>query len=274
MSPATPTHEKEATMTQSDADRPTASDLSLLLSRYSAWLLGAGATCIRLEMNVRRIAKAYGREVELTITPRHVHISLWKEGETEVLTSIATVNHNVTSFNTNTRLSELSWEIADGRIGFAEAQRRFCRIVHSDNQDRRLVLLLVSLANASFCRLFGGDWMAMAVVAVATFAGYCLKLLLLGRGVDVRAVMIACSFVSAVLGATDQLFSLGSTPAIALGTSVLYLVPGIPFINSFSDILYRHYLCALSRFADAAVLTCCLSIGLCAGMLLMGVGMF
>lgn len=258
---------------QKNPDTPTASELSLLLSRYSAWLIGAGATCIRLEMNVRRIAKTYGREVELSITPRHIHISLWREGETDVVTSIAAVNHNVISFNTSTRLSELSWEIADGKIGFAEAQSRFCHIIRSDGQSKPLVLLLVSLANASFCRLFGGDWMAMAVVAVATLAGYCLKLLLLGRGVDVRTVMVACSFVSAVLGATDQLFSLGSTPAVALGTSVLYLVPGIPFVNSFSDMLCRHYLCALSRFADAVVLTCCLSAGLCVGILLMNSGM-
>ncbi|MDE6344424.1 MAG: threonine/serine exporter family protein, partial [Muribaculaceae bacterium] len=63
-------------------------------------------------------------------------------------------------------------------------------------------------------------------------------------------------------------------PSIALGTSVLYLVPGIPFLNSFSDMIYRHYFCAFCRFTDAVVLTCCLSIGLCAGMMLMNVGMF
>lgn len=135
-------------------------------------------------------------------------------------------------------------------------------------------MVLAAFANASFCRLFGGDFMAMLVVWIATLAGYFLKILLLGRGVDVRVMAIVCAFVSAVLGTTDQLFGLGSTPDIALGTSVLYLVPGIPFINSFSDLLYRHYLCCFSRFMDAVVLTCCLSLGLCAAMLLMNVGMF
>ena len=77
-----------------------------------------------------------------------------------------------------------------------------------------------------------------------------------------------------MLGSTGLLFGLGGTSDVALATSVLYLVPGIPLINSFSDMLYRHYLSAFSRFADAAILTCCLSIGLCLGMLAMGVGMF
>lgn len=258
----------------SNCECPSVCDLTLFLSRYSAWLFGAGATCIRIEKNVGRIAKAYGKEVEQTIMSRHIHLSVWEEGKTGMESAIATVNHNVISFNLNTLLSKLSWEIADGKVDFPTAERKFEEIVRNDRQNKWMVMLLVALANASFCRLFGGDFIAMVIVLLATLAGYFLKILMIGRGVDVRVMAIACSFVSAVLGATDQLFSLGSTPDIALGTSVLYLVPGIPFINSFSDMIYRHYLCSISRFADAVVLTCCLSIGLCAAMLLMNSGMF
>lgn len=253
---------------------PTARELTIFLSEYSARLIGAGATCIRLEKNISRIAGTYGHEAELVIMPRHIHISIWEEGRAGVVTSIASVTHHVVDFNLNTMLSELSWEIADNKVDFAEAKRRFDAIVNGAAQNKWAVMLLVALANASFCRLFGGDFMSMAVVAIATFAGYYLKQMLLSRKVDARVMMMACAFVSAVLGASAQLFGLGSTPSIALGTSVLYLVPGIPYLNSFSDMLYRHYICALGRLADAVVMTCCLSIGLCAAMLLMGAGMF
>jgi len=84
---------------------------------------------------------------------------------------------------------------------------------------------------------------------MATMAGYWLKTQLLSKKVDIRATVAICAFVSAVLGATDSLFALGSTPDIALGTSVLYLVPGIPLLNSFSDMLYRYYICSMSRFS-------------------------
>lgn len=67
---------------------------------------------------------------------------------------------------------------------------------------------------------------------------------------------------------------LGLTPEIAVATSVLYLVPGIPFINSFCDLIDRHYICAYGRAMHAIVLVCCLSFGLCAGMALMHVPMF
>lgn len=206
--------------------------------------------------------------------PRHVQISVWEKGNDDAVTAISTVKNSPISFNVNTRLSELSWEVADGKTDFNQAAERLGKIVKDDRQDKWTVPVLVALANASFCRLFSGDAMAMLTVLAATLAGYSLKTFLLGRGTDNRLVFFLCSFVSSVLGATDILFAIGDTPATAMATSVLYLVPGIPYLNSFSDMLCRHYICAFCRFMDAIVLTGCLSAGLCCGMLLMNVGMF
>lgn len=255
---------------------PSAGDVAHFLADYCSILLGSGATCIRLEKNARRIARAYGKTVEITTMPRHISLSVRDDAASQsgAVTVIASVRALPVSYNVNTRLSELSWMIADGMTDFGSACAAMREIVASDTQNQWLVLFLVTLANASFCRLFGGDIASMAVVAAATAAGYCLKIELLRHHVDVRVVFIACSFVSAVLGATGLLFSIGTTPQVALATSVLYLVPGIPFLNSFSDMLYRHYICAFSRFADAVILTCCLSLGLCAAMMLMRAGMF
>lgn len=247
------------------------------LSRYGAYLLGCGATCIRLETNLNRMAAVWGKKIEITIMPRHLHITvlpLDNDEDEDTYTNVVTVRNIPVDFNMNTCLSRLSWEVADGRIGFSMARHRLNEIVSRRTGNDWVTLLLVSIANASFCRLFGGDITAMAIVATATAVGYFLKLTLLKYKVDTRLVFILCAFVSTVIGSTDYLFSFGATPALSLGASVLYLVPGIPFLNSFSDMLYRHYICAFSRFMDAMILTGCLSLGLCAGMLLMNVGMF
>lgn len=260
--------------TTTERSKVSSEQLCVFLTSYATWLLGCGATCIRLEKNVSRIASAFGKRADITIMPRHVHLTVTDNCTGKRFTSTATVLNSSIDFDMNTRLSRLSWKIADSTITLADAHRLFSKIIVPSRQSAWTVLLLVSLANASFCRLFGGDAVAMAVVFLATFAGYLLKQTLLTRKFDVRIVFILCAFVSSVIGATDMLFSLGTTASIALGTSVLYLVPGIPFLNSFSDMLYRHYICAFCRFVDALVLTCCLSIGLCAGMMLMNVGMF
>lgn len=257
-----------------EIEAPSDRDLCLFLSKYSAWLMGSGATCIRVEKNVKRIARAYGREVELYIMPKHVHIYLWHEGSTETVNSIATVNHTAISFNINTQLSQLSWAIADGKTNFSDACRQFKEIVYGDRQNKWMVLALVGVANASFCRLFGGDIAAMAIVFVATIVGYLLKLEMMKRHIDFRVIVLVCSFISALIASAAVYLPIEATIGIAVGTSVLYLVPGIPFLNSFSDLLYRHYICSFSRFTDALVLTCCLSIGIFAGMSIMHLNMF
>ena len=114
----------------------------------------------------------------------------------------------------------------------------------------------------------------MLIVFLTTLAGYRLKQIMLEDGRDIRLTFFCASLFSAALSAGGQIFGIGATPGIALATSVLYLIPGVPYINSVSDMLYRHYLCGFGRFMDAAVLTVCLSAGLCAGMLIVGLKWF
>lgn len=253
----------------SEPDKVTVDDAGKFLADYGARLLASGATCARIDMNVNRIARSLGMDAEMTVMPRHIHITVTDRSSGVHTTSIASVPSTGISFTINTELSRLSWLISDGKLNYSEALETYNKIIREEGQKHPPVILLVTLANASFCRLFGGDAAAMIIVGAATFAGYYTKEKLLARGVDIRIVFLICAFLSSVLGATDFLFSLGATPEIALGTSVLYLIPGIAFLNSFSDMLYRRYLCAFARLADALILTCCLSIGMYAGTLIM-----
>ncbi|MDE6717634.1 MAG: threonine/serine exporter family protein [Muribaculaceae bacterium] len=251
-----------------------ATEMCAFLAKYSSSLFTSGSTCIRLEKNVTRIAEAYGMTVEVTILPRHIHLTVHDPDYHEVVTAITSIGEGPISFDINTRLSKLSWQIADGKIGFCEAREVYDRLVHSPYHSVFSLPFIVGCANASFCRLFGGDWMAMGVVFVATFVGFVLKQVLMKKDVDSRLIVFICAFVSAILAGGDGLFGLSATPEIAMGTSVLYLVPGIPFINSFSDMLDRHYICAFGRLMNAIVITFCLSAGLGIAMLLMGVRLF
>ena len=249
-------------------------EVCLFLSEYSAWLLGSGATSIRLERNVRRMAKSLDCEAEMTILPRHIHMTVCPADRSESYTYIIATHPMPISFDINTKLSRLSWSMADDHLTLKAAKKEFDEIIRTKPADSLLVLFLASCANAAFCRLFTGDWAAVGVVFLSTLAGFYLKQVLTKRKIDVRLVFIICAFISSILASTATMFSFGNTPDIAVGTSVLYLVPGIPFLNSFSDMLNGHYICAFGRFMNAVVLTCCLSLGLCGGMLLMNLSMF
>lgn len=251
---------------------PSPREVRDFLADYASLLFASGATCIRMEKNISRIAASLGTTAEFSILPRHIHLTVGTDDD--AVTSVVTIKDLPISFAKITSLSRLSWDMADRRIDFGCAVRTLRVISETPPTPPWTLLLLVSLANASFCRLFGGDLTAMAIVFVATFAGFMLKQTLVEKHVDFRLTTAACAFVSSVLASADFLFSLGTTPELSVGTSVLYLVPGIPFINSFCDMIDRHYLCSFGRMINAVVILVCLSVGLCCGMAAMGVGMF
>lgn len=216
------------------------------------------------------MANAFGVNSDIFIMPAHVSVSVWDTDRISAVVAQRKISSCGISFALNALLSRLSWEVADSCLELSTAIKRFEQIRKTQPTGKWEVLILTSFANAAFCRLFGGDFGAMLIVWISTFAGYRLKQIMLEDKRDVRLAFLCASFFSASLSAGGHIFNIGSTPEIALGTSVLYLIPGVPYINAVSDVIYRHYLCAFSRFLDAAVLTACLSVGLCAGMIMLG----
>lgn len=216
------------------------------------------------------MAAAFGMTVHLSIMPRHLQLTVRTDTDKEPAVFLRALSDRGINFDTNAALSRLSWEIADSKITFEQALQQYRKIMETPRTPGWQVLLLTSLANASFCRLFGGDFAAMAVVFVCTLIGFRLKQFMLAHRVDSRVTFFCCAFVSSALCALTYHWHMDGTPAVAMGTAVLYLIPGVPYINSVSDLIQRYYLCAFYRFADAFVLTACLSAGLTAGMALLG----
>lgn len=239
------------------------------LSDYAARLLGCGATCIRVDKNVRRMAEAWEVEAELTVLPANVLLTVSDREHSHSYTCNARVRSAAISFFLNTGLSKLSWNVVEEGIDVATATERMNALGNGHATHPAAMLVLTAAANASFCRLFGGDAPSMLIVFLATLAGFGLKQVMLADKADFRLTTLASAFFSSVIGSAGYVFGIGETPELALGTSVLYLIPGIPYINSVSDLLDGHYLCSFSRFMHAAVLTVCISLGLCGGLLLM-----
>lgn len=242
------------------------------LSEYAVLLFGSGATCVRLQKNMKRIAAAFGMQLAFSVLPQHLHITL-RRGD-EVHTSVATIRELPISFAKIAALSKLSWQMADGREGFDCAWKMLDKIRRERVINPLELTLMVSAANASFCRLFSGDWVAMLIVFCATVVGFTLKLALFRRHLDYRIVVFVCAFVSALITSLDGFFGIGSTPGVAVATSVLYLIPGIPLINSFCDLIGGHYLCCLGRAAQAAMVCVCITAGLMLAMMVMHTPLF
>ncbi len=241
------------------------------LTDYATTLLESGATTMRIEKNVLRIAEAYGYHAEINIYPLHAEVWLKElDDQDGPVVMSKTIERSANNYNTVSELSRLSWQCYDLHLELDEVIKRYNEVLSTPRIPFGIVTLLTSLANASFCRLFGGDRISMAIVFIATAAGFYVRHVLEKKyDVDFRLAIIVCSCVSAILACSGHVFGLGETPDIALATSVLYLVPGIPYLNAVSDFINGHYISATSRLIQSCIITACLAFGLYIGLMLM-----
>lgn len=259
----------QAGMPLNDIEDKSLERKGIFLRDYSTELYASGATTIRIEKNIGRIAEAWKITADFTILPSCVIISLWDSDNTHSYNVSGKMPADRINFNTISKLSSLSWEIRETGIDEHLAREKFIKIKEETKLNPWVVLTLVGLANASFCELFGGDLISMAIVFIATIDGFLLKQRLPAIGVDYRITIILGACFSALISCSGFVFSLGKTPEIALATSVLYYVPGIPFSNAVCDLIYGHYLSSASRFLQAMIITVCLSLGLCLAFLIL-----
>lgn len=90
----------------------------------------------------------------------------------EAVTRVVKIPALPISFERNSDLSALSWDALDDRLPLDEIRRRYGELIDKPRIDPIFVLVTVGLANASFCRLFGGDWTAAGIVFTATLVGF------------------------------------------------------------------------------------------------------
>ena len=239
-------------------------DTAIFLAEYASTLMAVGAQTSRIQLNTVRMARSFGYRTNLLIFPKTLSITLLDAEHNRSYTYIKKTPGMALNFKANMRLSALSWKAFDHKLPLKELWRMFKIIVKEKRENPWLVLLLTAFANACFCRLFDGNLTSMAIVWVATLVGFFIRQQLSRRGVNHLAVFVICAFASTLIGATDYLYFHGGTEDISLGTSMLYLVPGVPLINGVMDIVDGHALDGIARLTNACLLIICIALGLSA----------
>lgn len=245
--------------------------LSNFLLEYATTLMAVGAHTSRVVRNVSRIAESFDYAVDMTIFQKNITMSvIHRKDDCVRRTSVRKIKHLALNFRIISHLSTLSWNAYDNRLPLYELQHEYDRIMAEPRISRWAVLFLVACANASFCRLFSGDPMAMALVFGATLVAFFIRQEMMNRHINHMVVFMVCSFVSSLVAAMGLRYFETATPEIALGTSVLFLIPGVPLINSIIDILEGHVLTGFSRSINACILIICIALGLATTLSILG----
>ena len=152
------------------------------VAEYATRLMGSGVHTSRVVRNTKRLGEALGVRVMVSAFQKVVTFSVYDDESGRVYSEVADIPPLPISFELNSELSALSWDACDLRLSLAEIRRRYDEIVARPRLDPIFTLILVGLANASFCRLFGGEWCAVGIVFTATLLGFYLKQRMQAKG--------------------------------------------------------------------------------------------
>jgi uncharacterized membrane protein YjjP (DUF1212 family) len=121
--------------------------------------------------------------------------------------------------------------------------------------NRWVMTAAAAFSAASFSRIAGGDWGALVAVFIAAGMGQFVRSLLQAKKFPVAPVTLCCAVLAAFIAALGLRLGLSRTVPATLIASVIYMVPGLPLINGFVDLVsHRHLILGLERIANAAYL--------------------
>ncbi|MDR1437221.1 MAG: threonine/serine exporter family protein [Candidatus Symbiothrix sp.] len=241
-------------------------EVAKFVADYATCLLGSGVHTSRVIRNSKRIGESQGVAIRMTTFHKSLILTVYNNQNDNVYTEVVDIPVLPVNFEYNSELSSLSWKAYDKRLPLEVLREEYLQIKAKAKMSPYWILLLAGFANASFCRLFGGDWGAVGIVFIATLAGFFTRQQMQRRHINHFIVFTVSAFIASMCASTTLLFS--ATAEIAMAASVLYLIPGVPLINGVIDIVEGHTLTGGSRLIQAFLLIICIAVGLSCPLLL------
>ncbi|MDW7694967.1 threonine/serine exporter family protein [Flammeovirgaceae bacterium SG7u.111] len=236
-------------------------------------LLQSGADSNRIDRNIRRVAAFMGLSPEKL----HLHITF--------TTLMITIGDNVNSFTKFRKckkhgvnmtvvsaISRLSWKAIKDDYSLEQYREELDRINHIPHHYPRWFLLLsVGMACGAFCLLFGGDWISMANTVVATMVALFVRQELHKKGLNGYFIITVSAFVATSVGSVSTLMHVSDSSQYAILASVLFLIPGVPLINSLDDMLDGFTIVGLTRAIVGLLMVMSISLGMIAALSLLNI---
>lgn len=243
--------------------RPDIQELSDFLVEYATTMIGVGTYSARVNRCISRIATTYGYEVSTGFLFNHTYITITDKKDHSIRRTYIANNKSLgVNFRIILRLSALSWSIYDHGYNLSFAKRYFKKSISKVARKTSHTIMLVSVANAAFCHVFGGDIKAVVLIFFTTLLGTIVRAFLHNKKVDMRFIYIICSFLSSFGAEFGSGLIATQTTASALSASTLYLVPGVFFINVTIDVLKNNILMGISRLVNVSILIICIAMGI------------
>ena len=236
--------------------------LGSTLLEIGALLMVSGASTNRVRNTISRISNSFGYNSDMLISQRTLMLNIYDEHNEHFFNSLKRTSVHGVNFSVLSGISRMSWLIREEKWTIRQINQEIKRLAALPHHPRILVLCLVGLAGAAFCRLAGGGILDMILV----FIGSGLGLFVRQQAAKMRFNPYICVYLaaltSALIAGLPFKFSTGTEHEHAFATSVLFLIPGVPLINSFSDMIDGNLQNGLIRGLNGFIISFTIALGL------------
>jgi uncharacterized membrane protein YjjP (DUF1212 family) len=243
-------------------------DAGDLLLEIGALLMSSGASSNRVRLTIDRISQSFGLETEMLITNRALMLTVSDLENHEFFSKVKRTSPHGVNFRLVSGISRMSWRVVDEKWDVDQIWKEMDRLKSLPHYPRLVILTLVALAGASFCRLFGGSWAEMILTFIATFAGLFVRQETLKKEFNPYLCVFFASFTASLIAGFGVKIGWGDSPENAFATSVLFLIPGVPLINSFTDLIDGNILNGIVRLVNSLLIAFCIALGLLGAMMI------
>lgn len=237
-------------------------ELGGILLEIGVNLLSSGASCARIRITIKRLAASFNHTAHISIAPKSVSLTLNNETDVAVFNGMRSIAAQGVNFKTISGISRLSWDALENKYSIQQVRNELNRLTALPHYPRLVILFFVSLAGSGFCFSFGGKLPEMVIAFGATFCGLFVRQEAVKRKFNpficvYIGALVASSFAGAFVKA-----GLHINFEHAFATSVLFLIPGVPLINCFTDLIDGNTLNGVVRGMNALMFALAIALGL------------
>ncbi|MBC7890469.1 MAG: threonine/serine exporter family protein [Ferruginibacter sp.] len=245
-----------------------AKEFGSLLLDVGVYLLSSGASCSRIRITMRRLAIAYNYSPHISIAPKSISLALNDEADNALFSGMRTTPAQGVNFKTISGISRLSWNASENDLSVQQVRDELSRLIALPHYPRLVILLFVSVAGSAFCFTFGGTLLEMIITFGATFCGLFMRQEAIKHKFNPYICVYIGALVASLFAGAFVKAGLNINFEHAFATSVLYLIPGVPLINCFTDLIDGNILNGVVRGINALMFALAIALGLLSAMLI------
>lgn len=241
-----------------------------LVLDIGTFLLASGAHCGRVSTNIKRMSEAWGFDINLQPTFKGLLVSIQnRNDEDDSITLFKEAPAHSVHLQVLTEVSHLTWKVYEEKLSIEETEKAFASIKAMPHYNTWIVSVAIGLSCSGLCLFSSGDIFNALIAFVAAFAGSVCRYRVSLMNFNPIICISFAAFITTLITGLGSIYNIGYSPEAAMATAVLYLIPGVPLINTVIDWIEGYLSSAINRamFAGLILLAIAASMTLCITML-------